>query len=68
MPQKPRNIHTRYTSKFGPTTRSQVIASSGLTEPVKKAELEQLGVKTFLVKPYNTEALLKTVAQALSHN
>jgi hypothetical protein len=35
---------------------------------VKKAELELLGVKTFLVKPYNAEALLKTVAQALSYN
>jgi PAS domain S-box-containing protein len=45
-----------------------VIASSGLTESAPEAELEQLGVRRFLVKPYNAVALLKTVAETLSHN
>jgi hypothetical protein len=31
-------------------------------------DLGQLGVKTFLTKPYDAKTLLKTVAQALSHD
>jgi CheY-like chemotaxis protein len=45
-----------------------VIASSGLTESAPEAELEQLGVRRFLVKPYNAVALLKTVAEAIGQN
>jgi PAS domain S-box-containing protein len=42
-----------------------IIASSGLTESIDAADLDQLGVKTFLIKPYDAKTLLKTVAQAL---
>ncbi|HEX5085953.1 MAG TPA: ATP-binding protein, partial [Blastocatellia bacterium] len=44
-----------------------VIASSGLTESVNETELGQLGVRRFLVKPYNVAALLKIVAEAIGH-
>jgi PAS domain S-box-containing protein len=42
-----------------------IIASSGLTESIDAADLDRLGVKTFLIKPYDAKTLLKTVAQAL---
>jgi DNA-binding NtrC family response regulator len=42
-----------------------IIASSGLAELMNAADLDQFGVKTFLIKPYDAKALLKTVAQAL---
>jgi hypothetical protein len=41
----------------------RIIASSGLAESMNEADLEQLGVKTFLIKPYGAKTLLKTVAQ-----
>jgi CheY-like chemotaxis protein len=44
----------------------RVLASSGLVESAQEAELNRLGVKTVLVKPYTAEMLLKTVAQALN--
>jgi CheY-like chemotaxis protein len=44
-----------------------VLTSSGLIESAQEAELDRFGVKTILVKPYNAEMLLKTVAQTLSH-
>ncbi len=43
----------------------KVILSSGLAEERKVAEARQLGIEHFLSKPYNTETLLKTVAQAI---
>jgi CheY-like chemotaxis protein len=51
-----------------------VIASSGLSESIEKGnkgardDLGQLGVRTFLVKPYGAVTLLETVAQALSQS
>lgn len=51
-----------------------VIASSGLGESIEKGnkgardDLGQLGVRTFLVKPYGAVTLLETVAQALSQS
>ncbi len=45
-----------------------IIASSGLSESIDAADLDQLGVKTFLIKPYGAKTLLKTVAQALSQS
>ncbi len=42
-----------------------IIASSGLAESMNDADLNQLGVKTFLIKPYDAKTLLKTLAQAL---
>jgi PAS domain S-box-containing protein len=43
----------------------QIIASSGLAESIDDAALDQLGVKTFLIKPYDARTLLNTVALAL---
>jgi CheY-like chemotaxis protein len=44
----------------------RVLASSGLVESAQEAELNRLGVKMVLVKPYAAEMLLKTVAHALN--
>jgi CheY-like chemotaxis protein len=43
----------------------KIIATSGLKAEDKIADVAQLGVKTFLMKPYTAEKLLKTVAAAL---
>jgi PAS domain S-box-containing protein len=43
----------------------RIIATSGLKAEDKIADVAQLGVKTFLPKPYTAEKLLKTVAAAL---
>jgi PAS domain S-box-containing protein len=43
----------------------KIIATSGLKADGKTAEAAQLGVVTFLQKPYTAEALLKTVAAEL---
>ncbi|MGE0130622.1 MAG: response regulator [Blastocatellales bacterium] len=43
----------------------KVIATSGLKADDKMAEAAQMGVKTFLPKPYTAERLLKTVAAML---
>jgi PAS domain S-box-containing protein len=58
----------------GPTTiralrrldpKVKIIATSGLKADDKMAEASQLGVKTFLPKPYTAEKLLKFVAEML---
>jgi PAS domain S-box-containing protein len=43
----------------------KIIATSGLKAEDKISDVAQLGVKTFLPKPYTAEKLLKTVAAAL---
>jgi PAS domain S-box-containing protein len=43
----------------------KIIATSGLKAEDKIADAAQLGVKTFLPKPYTAETLLKTVAAVL---
>jgi DNA-binding NtrC family response regulator len=43
----------------------KIIATSGLKAEDKMAEASQLGVKTFLPKPYTAEKLLKSVAAML---
>ena len=43
----------------------KIIATSGLKSDVKTAEAAQLGVTTFLNKPYTAEKLLKTIALML---
>jgi signal transduction histidine kinase/CheY-like chemotaxis protein len=45
----------------------KIIATSGLKAEDKIADVAQLGVKTFLPKPYTAEKLLKTVAAALKN-
>jgi PAS domain S-box-containing protein len=45
--------------------RVKIIAASGLKADDKMAESAQLGVKTFLPKPYTAENLLKIVAEVL---
>jgi CheY-like chemotaxis protein len=42
-----------------------IIASSGQGEQTGVAEFQELGVKNFLTKPYNTEKLLATVHETL---
>jgi PAS domain S-box-containing protein len=42
-----------------------IIASSGQGERTGVAEFQELGVKNFLTKPYNTEKLLATVHETL---
>lgn len=43
----------------------KIIATSGLKSDTKTAEAAQLGVTTFLAKPYTAEKLLKTLAAIL---
>lgn len=43
----------------------KIIATSGLKANGKTAEAAQLGIKTFLQKPYTAEMLLKTLASVL---
>jgi PAS domain S-box-containing protein len=45
--------------------KAPIIATSGLKAEDKLADAAQLGVKTFLPKPYTAEKLLKTVAAVL---
>lgn len=64
-------LYTKETGAASGTARKlnpqvRIIASSGLTESIDAADLDQLGVKIFLTKPYDAKTLLKTVAQALS--
>jgi PAS domain S-box-containing protein len=49
--------------KMNPNVK--VIASSGLTDNGKSFETADLGVKTFLSKPYTAEKLLKALAEIL---
>ena len=53
----------RALSKLDPSVK--IIATSGLKTNGKTAEAAQLGVKTFLQKPYTAEKLLKTLALVL---
>ena len=46
----------------------KIIATSGLKSDVKTAEAAQLGVTTFLNKPYTAEKLLKTLALILKND
>ena len=46
----------------------KIIATSGLKAEDKISDAAQLGVKTFLPKPYTAEKLLKTVAAVLKRN
>lgn len=48
------------------TPSIKVIASSGLADDGKAAEAANLGVKTFLSKPYTAEELLKALAEVLA--
>ena len=48
-----------------PISKAPIIATSGLKAEDKLADAAQLGVKTFLPKPYTAEKLLKTVAAVL---
>src|ERR1043166_4474572 len=43
-----------------------IVASSGFGDEAAKAELETLGVKNFLSKPYNAEKLLTVIRDALA--
>jgi CheY-like chemotaxis protein len=63
MPVMDGPVTIRALRKLNPQVR--VIASSGLTELLDAADLDRLGVKIFLTKPYDAKTLLKTVAQAL---
>ncbi|HMB27596.1 MAG TPA: response regulator, partial [Blastocatellia bacterium] len=45
--------------------KTPIIATSGLKAEDKLADAAQLGVRTFLPKPYTAEKLLKTVAAVL---
>ncbi|MBS1791672.1 MAG: response regulator [Acidobacteria bacterium] len=49
--------------KLDPTVK--IIATSGLKTNGKTAEAAQLGIKTFIQKPYTAEMLLKTLASVL---
>ena len=63
MPVMDGPLTIRALQKLNPRVR--IIASSGLTESIDAAGLDQFGVNTFLIKPYDAKTLLKTVAQAL---
>jgi PAS domain S-box-containing protein len=43
-----------------------IVASSGFGDQAAKAELETLGVKNFLTKPYNADKLLTVIRDALA--
>jgi two-component system cell cycle sensor histidine kinase/response regulator CckA len=66
MPVMDGPLTIRALQKLNP--RVLIIASSGLTESIDAADLDRLGVKTFLIKPYDAKTLLKTVAQALGQS
>jgi PAS domain S-box-containing protein len=46
----------------------KIIATSGLKANGKTSEVAQLGIKSFLSKPYTAETLLKTLADVLKDN
>jgi PAS domain S-box-containing protein len=64
MPVMDGPVTIRALQKLNPQVR--IIASSGLSDSIDAANLKQLGVKSFLIKPYDAKTLLKTVAEALS--
>ena len=63
MPQMDGVKLTRALLKLNP--QLPIIASSGHTEEVRRKELEGLGVKSFLRKPYSSPELLNAVHAAL---
>jgi two-component system, cell cycle sensor histidine kinase and response regulator CckA len=56
----------RTLQKINPQVK--IIASSGLKSSDKIAELDKLGVKKFLLKPYTAEELLITLHEVLNEN
>ena len=54
----------RALQKLDPEVR--VIATSGLKANSRHAEVSELGVKSFLAKPYTAETLLRAIAAALA--
>ncbi|HWO02525.1 MAG TPA: PAS domain S-box protein [Blastocatellia bacterium] len=48
--------------------RVKIIASTGLTDDGKSAEAAELGVKSFLSKPYTAEELMSALAEILARN
>ncbi|MCI0393042.1 MAG: PAS domain S-box protein [Acidobacteria bacterium] len=56
----------RALQKLNPQVR--IVASSGLTDSDRAAEVIELGVKTFLPKPYTAEKLLMTLDEMLSQS
>jgi len=63
MPVMDGPVTIRALQKLNPQVR--IIASSGLAESMNDADLDQLGVKTFLTEPYDAKTPLKTVSHAL---
>ena len=43
----------------------EVIAMSGLMNPEQTAELENLGVSSYLAKPFTADALLSAIVETL---
>ncbi len=63
MPYRDGPATIRALQKLNP--RVKIIASSGLTETARMAEISNGGVSRFLTKPYTAEKLLETVAEVL---
>jgi PAS domain S-box-containing protein len=59
MPRSDGMALTRALKKINPSVR--IIASTGQQDPVRQEELQMLGVKAMLRKPYNREKLLSTI-------
>ena len=64
MPFMDRVILIRAIQKMKPAT--MFIASTGQGEQTRMSELESLGVRNFLSKPYDTQTLLTTVRDTLN--
>ena len=64
MPFMDSVVLIRAIQKMKPAT--MFIASTGHGEQTRMAELESLGVRNFLTKPYDTQTLLTTVRDTLS--
>jgi PAS domain S-box-containing protein len=64
MPYLDGTATIRALQKINPTVK--VIASSGLADDGKATEAGDLGVKTFLSKPYTAEDLLNAIAEVLA--
>jgi PAS domain S-box-containing protein len=64
MPYMDGSATIRVLHKMNPHVR--IIATSGLKDTTRTSESPNLGVKTFLQKPYTAERLLKTIADVLA--
>jgi CheY-like chemotaxis protein len=64
MPVMDGPIFIRALKKLNPQVK--IIACSGLAETERAAEAEQLGVKSFLSKPYTAEGLLKMIDRLIN--